>query len=149
VTRTRSQARAASGALLVCVALLPLLCGCTVWNRVFHRGNRNAESCTEKPFKGNTDSLPPLKVPEGLSAPDTRNAVKIPDLGPQAREVPKLQPCLALPPSFFAKTSTPTNRKGAPAPATPAAPMPAPTPAPATPPPPPPASGEPISPPGT
>jgi hypothetical protein len=135
--------------------MLPLLCGCTLWNRVFHRG-RNPESCTEKPFKGNTDSLPPLKVPEGLSAADTRNAVKIADLGPQAREVPKLQPCLALPPSFFAKTPARTNGKTAPAgsaPAAPsslppaAAPTPAPAPTPASPPAP--ASGEPTYPPGT
>ncbi|MGH8232209.1 MAG: hypothetical protein ACRESY_10335 [Steroidobacteraceae bacterium] len=145
---------------MLCVAMLPLLCGCTLWNRVLHRGGRNPESCTEKPFKGNTDSLPPLKVPQGLSAPDTRNAVKIPDLGPQAREVPKLQPCLALPPSFFSKSPSRTNRKGAPAESAPAAPAspppaaaptsaPAPAPAPAPTPTPAPASGEPTYPPGT
>ncbi|HEY1726526.1 MAG TPA: hypothetical protein VGF89_13970 [Steroidobacteraceae bacterium] len=149
---SRSQARTAVGALLMCAVALPLLSGCTLWNRTFHRG-RSAANCTEKPFTGNTASAPPLKVPEGLSAPDTRNAVKIPDLGPQAREMPKLQPCLALPPNFFAKAPAPANRATHPgaAPATPVSPAPAPATTPAPPPaaPPAPAGGEPVYPPGT
>ena len=67
------------GALLVCAVTLPLLSGCTVYQRLFHRGgNKNFVGCTERPFAGNADSRPTLKVPEGMSAPDTRNAVKIP-----------------------------------------------------------------------
>ena len=146
------RARAVFSALLVCGVALPLLSGCTLWNRMFHRGGSNPEACTEKPFKGNTESLPPLKVPEGLSAPDTRNAVKIPDLGPQARVIPKLQPCLALPPSFFSKTPAPGNRKpevGKPAPAGTPASTPDLAPPSAAPAPPPPAAGEPVYPPGT
>jgi hypothetical protein len=119
--------RAAPGALLICAAMLPLLSGCTLYNRVFHRSAKTAASCHERPFAGNADSRPPLKVPEGLSAPDTRNAVKIPDLGAADRERPKTEPCLALPPQFFVKAPS-----GAAKPVTPGAP--APTPATATPP---------------
>jgi hypothetical protein len=95
--------------------MLPLLSGCTLYNRVFHHG-RTAASCHERPFAGNADSRPPLKIPEGLSAPDTRNAVKIPDLGAAARERPKTEPCLALPPKFFAKAPPAVPRPVAPAP---------------------------------
>jgi hypothetical protein len=125
--------RAAPGALLICAAMLPLLAGCTLYDRVFHRTPKNAASCHEKPFAGNADSRPPLKVPEGLSAPDTRNAVKIPALGAADRERPKTEPCLALPPQFFAKAPP-----GAAKPLAPAAPATAPAtaapPAPDTPP---------------
>jgi hypothetical protein len=117
--------------------MLPLLPGCTLYNRVFHRG-QTAASCHERPFAGNADSRPPLKVPEGLSAPDTRNAVKIPDLGAAARERPKTEPCLALPPKFFAKAPPAAPKPVAPAP--PAA-------APAPPPPAAPAPGAPVAPP--
>jgi hypothetical protein len=121
--------------------MLPLMSGCTLYNGVFHRG-QTAASCHERPFAGNADSRPPLKIPEGLSAPDTRNAVKIPDLGAAARERPKTEPCLALPPKFFAKvppaapkSAVPTPQAAppdtsapqvAPAPVVPPAPAPAP-----------------------
>jgi hypothetical protein len=102
VTRAALRPRAALGALLMCAMMLPLLSGCTLFNRVFHRGGKTA-SCHERPFAGNADSRPPLKVPPGMSAPDTRNAVKIPELAAADRERPKTEPCLAQPPKFFAK----------------------------------------------
>jgi hypothetical protein len=131
--------RVAPGALLICAAWLPLLAGCTLYDRMFHRTPKNAASCHEKPFAGNAESRPALKVPEGLSAPDTRNAVKIPELATAARERPKTEPCLALPPPFYAKvppgaakpvTPAPPATTPVTAPATLPAPAPAPTPAP-------------------
>jgi hypothetical protein len=131
--------RVAPGALLICAALLPLLAGCTLFNRVLHRSPKNAASCHERPFAGYAESRPPLKVPEGLSAPDTRNAVKIPELATADRERPKTEPCLALPPPFYAKappgiakpvTPAPPATTPVTAPAT--APATAPVPAPAT-----------------
>jgi hypothetical protein len=108
--------RAALGALLVCATTLPLLGGCALYNRVFHRGS-NTASCHERPFIANAQSRPPLKVPEGMSAPDTRNAVKIPELATAEPEHSKNEPCLAQPPKFYAKAA-PAAAK----PATPAAP---------------------------
>jgi hypothetical protein len=101
VTPAAPRPRAALGALLLCAAALAQLSGCTLYNRVFHRGG--SASCHEHPFIGNADSRPGLKVPEGLSAPDTRNAVKIPALPTAEPERSKDQPCLAQPPKFYAK----------------------------------------------
>jgi hypothetical protein len=126
--------RARLGALLLCAGTLPLLTGCTLYNRVFHHnGGKVFVGCNERPFAGNTDSRPPLKVPEGLSAPDTRNAVKIPELNTPERQRAKIEPCLAQPPNFFAQPLPllqPTKGKAKAKP--PAAPTP-PAPAPATP----------------
>jgi hypothetical protein len=71
-----------------------------VWNRVFHR--QRDTGCSEKPFALNTATRPALKVPEGMSAPDTRNAVRIADLSDHPERMrAKNEPCLAQPPSYF------------------------------------------------
>jgi hypothetical protein len=138
--------RATLGALLICAVTLPLLSGCALYNRVFHRGGKDAATCRERPFAANTDSRPPLTVPEGLSAPDTRNAVKIPTLNAPARPQSNSEPCLALPPKFFATAPTPAVKPAAPAsPATPTPTPPAPAPG-ATPAPPPAAPSPPAAP---
>lgn len=46
-------------------------------------------------------SVPSLRVPEGLSAPQNRGALKIPDVGDTARRRGPGDPCLDEPPSFF------------------------------------------------
>jgi hypothetical protein len=122
VTRSALRSCAAPGALLLCALVLPLLSGCALYNRVFHRGGKDAVSCHERPFAGNADIRPALKVPDGLSAPDTRNAVKIPELKVSDRERPTTQPCLSMPPKFFAKAppaTTPPAKLPAMAPAPP------------------------------
>jgi hypothetical protein len=129
--------RAALGALLVCAVMLPLLSGCTLWQRVFHRGgNKNFVGCTQHPFAGNADSRAKLKVPEGMSAPDTRNAVNIPALNSADPHTGKTEPCLAQPPNFFAQPlpleQSSKEKKKARKQASPAPPAPAPAPAPAT-----------------
>jgi uncharacterized lipoprotein len=43
---------------------------------------------------------PPLKVPEGKDAPDTRGALKIPPLAAEEKERPADQPCIDTPPKF-------------------------------------------------
>jgi uncharacterized lipoprotein len=70
--------------------------------------------------------LPPLKAPEGLEAPNTRNALKVPPLNTPERMRGRDEPCLDVPPPY----STPKAAPGAPgAPAAPAAkPAPAPKP---------------------
>jgi hypothetical protein len=152
VTTRKLRSRARIGALLLCCAALPALSGCSLWNRVFHR-SKNA-ACTEKPFALNTDSRPPLKIPDGMSAPDTRTGIKIPDLTAAERVRAKTEPCLSRPPNYFdkpinlnlpapppkpkrwwqfwRKTPPPAPPTPAPAAPTPAAPTPA-APAPAEP----------------
>ena len=101
------------------------LSGCTL----FHRGHNRAGGCTQRPFAGNTDGLPPLVVPSGLSAPDTRNAVKIPELKEPERVRAKNEPCLAQPPSYGTGTSISVPvRSGAPMGAPAPAPVPEPVP---------------------
>jgi hypothetical protein len=92
--------RAGIGALIVCASIGPLLSGCSLWNHMFHRHNKDA-GCAEKPFSLNTDSRPLLKVPDGLSAPDTGNAIKVPDLTVPERARAKSEPCLSRPPNYF------------------------------------------------
>jgi uncharacterized lipoprotein len=79
--------------LLVTAALLLSLSGCS-W---MHRGSK---SCHEPPVGGEAKNMPPLKVPPGLDAPDTRNAIKVPPLDEPERPHAKGDPCLSMPPSF-------------------------------------------------
>jgi hypothetical protein len=59
--------------------------------------------------------MPPLKAPDGLDTPDTRNALKVPVLNTPERVRGRDEPCLDVPPAFSAQKA-----------ATPAAPAPAP-----------------------
>ena len=79
--------------LTVCAMLLTLV-GCS-W---MHHG-RSAR-CREPAIGGETVNLPPLQVPPGLDAPDTRNAIKIPPLTEPEHPRTNADPCLSLPPSF-------------------------------------------------
>jgi hypothetical protein len=101
VTRRKLRSRARIGALLLCCAMLPVLSGCSLWQRVFH--SRKDGGCTEKPFALSTERRPPLKIPEGMSTPDTRNAIKIPQLATAERVRTKSDPCLSRPPNYFEK----------------------------------------------
>jgi len=73
-----------------------------------------AVSCNQsnKEYAGARDE-PPLKAPNGLEVPDTRNSLKIPPLATPERKRSKDEACLDYPPPF-------TNPKGpdAPKPAT-------------------------------
>lgn len=98
---------AALGAVLGCT----LLSGCSFWraHTPFHRHN-SAGGCTEKPFNGNTETRPPLVVPAGMSAPDTRGSVKIPELNTPERVRGKAEPCLEEPPTYGGYTVRPPTR---------------------------------------
>jgi hypothetical protein len=97
------SARAGLPALCLCLGALPLLSACSLYNSVFHRSHDTG--CSEKPFAGNTENLPGIVVPEGLSAPDTRNVVKVPALNEPERARAKSERCLAQPPSYGTGTS--------------------------------------------
>ena len=96
-----------------------LLSGCSVWNSVFHKSRDHG--CSDKPFRGNTESLAGLHVPEGMTPPDPRNQIRIPTLTEPERVRAKSEPCLAQPPSYGSGSSIalPTRTgvpMGAPAP---------------------------------
>ena len=61
--------------------------------------------------------LPPLKAPDGLETPDTRNALKIPVLNSPERVRNRSEDCLDAPPPFATAKTAPA----APQPATPPA----------------------------
>jgi uncharacterized lipoprotein len=56
------------------------------------------ESCTETPAYAGAGELPPLKVPEGLDLPETRNALRIPPV--TAPEKPLDGRCIDAPPAY-------------------------------------------------
>lgn len=68
--------------------------------------------CHEPPFNGDANTRPPLKVPEGLSAPDTTGAVKVPPLTEPDVPRGKNAPCLDIPPSYGTEPTgvPPTHR---------------------------------------
>jgi len=71
-----------------------LLSGC-------HWMHRNrVSSCRETTVVTEARNLPPLKVPPGLDAPDTRNAIKVPELNEPERPRDPREPCLSQPPSY-------------------------------------------------
>ena len=56
--------------------------------------------CREPTVGAGSRNLPPLQVPAGLDAPDTRNAIKIPPLTEPERPRSLKDPCLSRPPSY-------------------------------------------------
>jgi hypothetical protein len=96
-----------------------------------HR-HRAPVGCTETPFTGTDVEEPALKVPEGLNAPDTRNAIKVPSLNTADTPRPKSEPCLDQPPSFAVTPATPPGSAPEPAAASAAKPTATPTATPST-----------------
>lgn len=82
-------------ATLAVLALCTLLLGSCSW---FHKGGKH--SCREPDVAKAAGNLPPLKVPPGLDAPDTRNAIQVPPLDTPAAPRSPGDPCLSAPPSF-------------------------------------------------
>jgi hypothetical protein len=86
------------------------------------------ESCREPQAYQSADSVPSLRIPDGLSAPQNRGALKIPEVGETARPRGPGEPCLDEPPSFFpgrpkpgaGPAAAPAERKPAAAEQTPA-----------------------------
>ncbi|HXN09948.1 MAG TPA: hypothetical protein VN859_01805 [Steroidobacteraceae bacterium] len=103
--------------LLLCLTVATALPGCSL----FHR-HRSTVGCREPKFAPNTVSLPPLRVPPGMSAADTHNAVRIPALDVPEPSRPPSAPCLSMPPSFAVpETHGPPVRSSVPLPPVPGA----------------------------
>jgi len=98
--------------------------------------------CAKPGVYAQAESIPPLRIPPGLQAPDTRGALRVPESEEPAPPLPADAPCLEQPPRYAPnarltapegeKRSRRRGRNAAPAaPASaPAAPAPAPPPAP-------------------
>ena len=84
----------ARGAALL-LLMLPLIGGCHLF-----RG-ASAKACHGPQSYQKAQSVPPLKMPPGLEAPDTTNALHLPALNEPAPP-PRTgkQPCLDEPPPF-------------------------------------------------
>ena len=60
-------------------AVLPVFAGCHVPLRMpWHHGPHIASCYKPQPYI-NAESIPPLKVPQGLDSPDNRNALVVPE----------------------------------------------------------------------
>jgi uncharacterized lipoprotein len=81
-----------SPVLIMAVMSVALLSAC---------GGGRKLSCkqTDKDYAGAAE-MPPLKAPEGLEVPDTRNALRIPALDATERPRGSNEPCLDTPPAF-------------------------------------------------
>jgi hypothetical protein len=64
-------------------------------------GCRSTASCSEPSDTGSGASIPPLEIPAGLEPPDTRNALKIPELTEPERPRTEAEGCLEQPPSYY------------------------------------------------
>ncbi len=79
-------------ARLVLIAALSLLSACSIFSR--------RTSCREPVVASDPVNLAPLKPAAGLDAPDTRNAVRIPDLNEPEHARNSKDDCLSNPPSY-------------------------------------------------
>ena len=76
---------------LVILAVL-LLAGCGVIAPAYDR-------CDKPAAYANSPEVPPLVTPEGVDAPDTRSALKVPEL--TTPEKPPDGRCVDVPPGYF------------------------------------------------
>ncbi|HET9107857.1 MAG TPA: hypothetical protein VFN79_11790 [Steroidobacteraceae bacterium] len=82
--------------LALSAAVLLALGGC----KTIHHITRDNTCNKPQPYMA-ARSIPPLRIPEGLDAPDTSHALDVPklDAPPPPPRGPK-DPCLSAPPSF-------------------------------------------------
>lgn len=77
--------------LLPLVGGLAVLAGCSAVG---------GGSCLKPPPAADTGDLPPLRIPVGLDAPDTRSAMKVPPPEERAVAPPPVSGCLENPPQI-------------------------------------------------
>ncbi|HSB98981.1 MAG TPA: hypothetical protein VLE45_03645 [Burkholderiaceae bacterium] len=86
---------------------LPILCG----SLVLLGGCKGlVGSCHKAQAYSSAQSLPPLHIPVGLDGPDTRAAVRIPELNEPVAPRGKNDPCLEEPPRYDTAASTRPTR---------------------------------------
>lgn len=57
-------------------------------------------SCAKPGIYTEAQSVPPLRIPAGLEAPDTRGSMRIPALNEPEQPLPKVAPCIDAPPKY-------------------------------------------------
>jgi uncharacterized lipoprotein len=78
------------------LSVLLVLGGCKTIHHITHD-----DSCNKPQPYMQATSIPPLNIPQGLSAPDTSHALDVPKLdGPAPPPRRPGEPCLDAPPSF-------------------------------------------------
>lgn len=89
--------------------LLPILCTCLAL--LGGCKSLTAKTCNNPQGYEDAHSVAPLQIPVGLDAPDTRNAMRIPELNePVAPRGPE-DPCLDEPPPYSNVPLTPPPKK--------------------------------------
>ncbi len=69
--------------------------------------SRSERSCHQPQAYAAAEDLPPLRIPPGLETPDTRNALRVPELNePEPPRRRGADPCLDTPPSFTTAKQT-------------------------------------------
>jgi uncharacterized lipoprotein len=91
----RSGGKRVAWGVALLLLLLPLMSGCHAF------GGASARACHGPQPYQKAQSVPPLKIPPGMDAPDTTGALRLPTLNepPPAPRKGK-QPCLDEPPPF-------------------------------------------------
>ena len=74
----------------------------------FLKRHAKAQQCVEHPVYLAAQSAPALRTPDGLVAPNTKNALKIADVTGTAAPRTTKEGCLDKPPNFFAEQAKPT-----------------------------------------
>ena len=67
------------------------------------------ESCNLPQRYEKAESAPPLKIPEGLTPPNTKNSLVIPDVTIERRKLTPKDPCRDAPPAFFDDKALPAR----------------------------------------
>src|SRR5215469_9263620 len=81
--------------IVLLALLLPLVDGCHLFR------SASAKACHSPQSYQKAQTVPPLKVPAGLDAPDTTNALRLPTLNePAPPPRSGKQPCLDEPPPY-------------------------------------------------
>lgn len=91
-------------AACVLAAVVPALSGCQALHAI------TATSCTKPRHYMLARSIPPLKIPIGLNAPDTRNSLVVPSLKGPTPPPPAGRPCLDAPPPYLMAPAQPSPR---------------------------------------
>ena len=85
--------------ILTLLASLALMGGCGVLR----------ESCNAPQRYETAQVVPPLKIPEGLTAPNTKNSLVIPDVAGERRKLTTKDTCRDAPPSFYSDKPAPQS----------------------------------------
>jgi uncharacterized lipoprotein len=84
-------------ALCTCLAALAMVSACR--HRLASRG------CAKPQVYASAQTLPPLRIPAGLDAPNTNGALRIPELSEPEAPRSAADPCLDSPPKYAATTT--------------------------------------------